>query len=207
MTTEAKNLPPPPEGGQSLRQISEDAFYVVNEVVTRRLGHLPIAKVCFAPFRFHCLSDRRFQGDFHLLPAKVQRFVAEKAELMRPRAIYICDGSQHEAEEIIHKLVERGMLTQLKALENWCVDVYACGPYMLARTVTYVVRIRRMWREWNRKRGLSLRTSTRLSHTQRPVSSRKWATGCRKNNSAASSTIAFPAAWPVSHAFTRHWAQ
>jgi hypothetical protein len=29
----------------SLRQISEDAFYVINEVVTRRLGHMPILKV------------------------------------------------------------------------------------------------------------------------------------------------------------------
>lgn len=29
----------------SLRQISEDAFYVVNEVVMRRLGHVPILKV------------------------------------------------------------------------------------------------------------------------------------------------------------------
>ncbi len=51
----------------------------------------------------------------------MQRFVAEKAELMRPRAIYICDGTAHEAEEIMHKLIERGMLTPLKALENWCV--------------------------------------------------------------------------------------
>ncbi|WKX92492.1 hypothetical protein Q1695_010486 [Nippostrongylus brasiliensis] len=85
----------------SLRQISDDAFYVVNEVVMKRLGHVPIHK-----------------GDFHLLPAKVQRFVAEKAELMRPRGIYICDGSQHEADEIIDKLVERGMLSPLKAYEN-----------------------------------------------------------------------------------------
>ncbi|EPB70758.1 phosphoenolpyruvate carboxykinase [Ancylostoma ceylanicum] len=57
-------------------------------------------------------------GDFHLLPPKVQRFVAEKAELMRPRGIYICDGSQHEADEIIDKLIERGMLSPLKAYEN-----------------------------------------------------------------------------------------
>lgn len=37
---------------------------------------------------------------------------------MNPRGIHICDGSQHEADEIIHKLVERGMLTKLKAYEN-----------------------------------------------------------------------------------------
>jgi phosphoenolpyruvate carboxykinase (GTP) len=62
-------------GVSSLRQISEDAFYVINEVVTHRLNHMPILK-----------------GDLHLLPFKVQRFIAEKAELMRPRGIYICDG-------------------------------------------------------------------------------------------------------------------
>lgn len=85
----------------SLRQISEDAFYVINEVVTRRLGHIPIMK-----------------GDLHDLPYKVQRFVAEKCELMRPRGVYICDGTQHEADQIISKLIERGMLTPLAAYEN-----------------------------------------------------------------------------------------
>lgn len=38
------------------------------------------------------------------MPVKAQQFVAEKAELMRPRAIFICDGSEHEAEEITHKV-------------------------------------------------------------------------------------------------------
>uniref|UniRef100_A0A1I7WNG2 PEPCK_N domain-containing protein n=1 Tax=Heterorhabditis bacteriophora TaxID=37862 RepID=A0A1I7WNG2_HETBA len=138
-------------GQSSLRQISEDAFYVVNEVVMKRLGHVPIHKLglifsasIFAVCKFpqdNCCSqdlseqiidgiftsyfmvkksglDCLCQGDFHLLPPKVQRFVAEKAELMRPRGIYICDGSQHEADEIIDKLVERGMLSPLKAYEN-----------------------------------------------------------------------------------------
>uniref|UniRef100_A0A183CLS8 Phosphoenolpyruvate carboxykinase [GTP] n=1 Tax=Globodera pallida TaxID=36090 RepID=A0A183CLS8_GLOPA len=85
----------------SLRQISADAFYVVNEVVIKRLGPIPILK-----------------GDFHLLPFKVQRFVAEKAELCRPRGIFICDGSEHEAEEMTDLLVERGVLTPLGAYEN-----------------------------------------------------------------------------------------
>ncbi|KAK6032238.1 hypothetical protein OSTOST_01592, partial [Ostertagia ostertagi] len=31
-------------GNASLRQISDDAFYVVNEVVMKRLGHVPIHK-------------------------------------------------------------------------------------------------------------------------------------------------------------------
>ncbi|KAL3112231.1 hypothetical protein niasHT_017004 [Heterodera trifolii] len=85
----------------SLRQISADAFYVVNEVVIKRLGPIPILK-----------------GDFHLLPFKVQRFVAEKAELCPPRGIFICDGSEHEAEEMTDLLVERGVLTPLVAYEN-----------------------------------------------------------------------------------------
>uniref|UniRef100_A0A0N5BEV0 Phosphoenolpyruvate carboxykinase [GTP] n=1 Tax=Strongyloides papillosus TaxID=174720 RepID=A0A0N5BEV0_STREA len=88
-------------GSASLRQISDDAFYVINEVVIKRIGHIPIIK-----------------GDFHLLPPKVQRFVAEKVELCRPRGIYICDGTQHEADEFIDKLIENGMLTRLSAYEN-----------------------------------------------------------------------------------------
>lgn len=56
----------------SLRQISADAFYVVNEVVIKRLGPIPILK-----------------GDFHLLPFKVQRFVAEKVELCRPKVFTV----------------------------------------------------------------------------------------------------------------------
>jgi phosphoenolpyruvate carboxykinase (GTP) len=79
----------------------DDSLLVINEVVTKRLGHMPIAK-----------------GDFHLLPIKVQRWVAKCAEMMRPRGIYICDGSQQEADEITHKLIERGMLSPLKKYEN-----------------------------------------------------------------------------------------
>ena len=33
---------------------------------------------------------------------------------MKPRGVYICDGSQAEADEIIHKLLERGTLTRLR---------------------------------------------------------------------------------------------
>jgi phosphoenolpyruvate carboxykinase (GTP) len=79
----------------------DEQFVIVNEVVSKRLGHMPIAK-----------------GDFHEMPTRVQQFVAEKAALMKPRGIYICDGSHHEAEEIIGKCVERGMLSPLAAYEN-----------------------------------------------------------------------------------------
>lgn len=73
----------------------------MTEVVTHKLNHVPI-----------------FKGDFASLPFKVQRFVAEKAELMNPSGIYICDGSQKEYDDIVDKLVERGVLTPLRAYEN-----------------------------------------------------------------------------------------
>jgi len=38
---------------------------------------------------------------------------------MSPRGIYICDGSEGEAHEIIQKLMERGTLERLEKLENW----------------------------------------------------------------------------------------
>lgn len=37
---------------------------------------------------------------------------------MRPRAVYICDGSQFEFEDIVEKLQQRGVLRPLKACEN-----------------------------------------------------------------------------------------
>ncbi|CAI2349088.1 unnamed protein product [Caenorhabditis sp. 36 PRJEB53466] len=89
------------EGCRSLRSMETDGFQVVTEVVTHKLNHIPI-----------------FKGDFGSLPPKVQRFVAEKAELMNPAGIYICDGSQKEYDDIVDKLVERGVLTPLRAYEN-----------------------------------------------------------------------------------------
>ncbi|KAK6046342.1 hypothetical protein COOONC_16153 [Cooperia oncophora] len=85
----------------SLRPMESDGFQVVTEVVTHKLNHIPI-----------------FKGDFASLAPKVQRFVAEKAELMNPAGIYICDGSQKEYDDIVDKLVERGVLTPLSAYEN-----------------------------------------------------------------------------------------
>ncbi len=52
------------------------------------------------------------------MPAKVQKFVAEKAALMKPRAIYICDGSQHEGQELVKKCIDSGQLSRLSKYEN-----------------------------------------------------------------------------------------
>ncbi|VDM72510.1 unnamed protein product [Strongylus vulgaris] len=37
---------------------------------------------------------------------------------MNPAGIYICDGSEKEFQDIIDKLVERGVLSPLKAYER-----------------------------------------------------------------------------------------
>ncbi|KHJ97936.1 phosphoenolpyruvate carboxykinase [Oesophagostomum dentatum] len=86
---------------KSLKPLESDAFELVSEVITHKLNHIPIIK-----------------GDFGSLPQKVQRFIAEKAELMQPSGIFICDGSQKEFQDIVDKLVERGVLTPLKAYEH-----------------------------------------------------------------------------------------
>jgi len=58
------------------------------------------------------------KGDFDALPYKVQSFIAENVKLCRPTGVYLCDGSEEEAEEMTDKLVSRGMLTKLDKLDN-----------------------------------------------------------------------------------------
>jgi len=74
---------------------------VVNEIKVPHLGSIPIRK-----------------GDFKQLPKHVQHFVAEKALLMKPRALYIVDGSEQEGEELIGTCVERGVAVPLKHYEK-----------------------------------------------------------------------------------------
>ena len=86
---------------RSLAELKDSDFTVVNEVVTHAENHIPIIK-----------------GDFMSLSPKVRRFVAEKAELMKPKAIYICDGSEQENKEIIEDCCKTGLLKPLKAYKN-----------------------------------------------------------------------------------------
>jgi phosphoenolpyruvate carboxykinase (GTP) len=58
------------------------------------------------------------KGDFDALPQNVQSFIAEHVKLCRPTGIYLCDGSEEEAEEMTEKLVTRGMLTKLDKMDN-----------------------------------------------------------------------------------------
>ena len=58
------------------------------------------------------------KGDFNALPLKVQEFIAEHVKLCRPKGIYLCDGSEEEAEELTEKLLNRGTLVKLDKMDN-----------------------------------------------------------------------------------------
>ncbi|CAF1591582.1 unnamed protein product, partial [Didymodactylos carnosus] len=76
-------------------------FYQVHNVVIQKIGNVPLAN-----------------GDFTKIPRQVQSWVAQMVQLCTPRGIYICDGSQEEADMVIQKLIDRGTLTQLRKYEN-----------------------------------------------------------------------------------------
>ncbi|MCP9258247.1 Phosphoenolpyruvate carboxykinase [Dirofilaria immitis] len=86
---------------RSLAELKDLSKTKVTEVITYQLDKIPIIK-----------------GNFNNLPQKVQLFVAEKADLVTPRAIYICDGSETEYKELIGECLETGVLTPLKAYKN-----------------------------------------------------------------------------------------
>lgn len=62
------------------------------------------------------------KGDVDSLPQKAQEFIAHHVALCQPQAVYICDGSQDEAEELTDKLVKRGMLEKLDKMDN-CIQM------------------------------------------------------------------------------------
>ncbi|KAK6102665.1 phosphoenolpyruvate carboxykinase [GTP], putative [Brugia malayi] len=86
---------------RSLASLNDPSKLKVTEVVSYQLNHIPIIK-----------------GHFESLSEKAQLFIAEKADLLTPRAIYICDGSEAEYKELIGECLETGVLTPLKAYKN-----------------------------------------------------------------------------------------
>ena len=94
-------------------------FVEVHYVTIQKLGDVPIVK-----------------GDLQGLPPKVRSWVAQmvrkalerilssifslalEVQLCTPRGVYICDGSDAEAEMVTEKLIERGTLTKLTKYEN-----------------------------------------------------------------------------------------
>jgi phosphoenolpyruvate carboxykinase (GTP) len=86
---------------------TSDIVGEVDDVTVPNVGvvHVPVVK-----------------GEFTKLPAKVQEFIATYVDILKPKGIYICDGSEEEREEITDKLVDRGLLIPLDRMEN----CYAC---------------------------------------------------------------------------------
>ena len=76
-------------------------FVEVHYVSIQKVGDVPIVK-----------------GDLQSLPVQVGRWVAQMVQLCTPRGVYICDGSEEEADMVTHKLLERGTLTRLTKYEN-----------------------------------------------------------------------------------------
>ncbi|KAL4234345.1 hypothetical protein ACF0H5_005995 [Mactra antiquata] len=91
----------PQEEISFLDREEDNIFYEVHTIHVQKIGTVPVAK-----------------GDFGRLPLKAQKFIAKWIQVCNPRALYICDGSQDEANEVIHKLEERGTLHRLKKYEN-----------------------------------------------------------------------------------------
>lgn len=83
------------DGGEIVQEIDDVMIPEVGMV------HVPIVK-----------------GDFSSIPVKVQEFIAKYVDICRPKGIYICDGSEEEAEELTEKLVDRGTLVKLDKMKN-----------------------------------------------------------------------------------------
>lgn len=77
----------------------------IHEVVVPHVGNVPVVK-----------------GELHELREDVQEFIIHWIRVCKPRAVYLCDGSQEEADLITNKLVERGTLRKLRAYK----DNYIC---------------------------------------------------------------------------------
>lgn len=62
------------------------------------------------------------KGDLNKLPKNAKQFVAEKAELLKPTGIFICDGSVQEQKSLIAEMEKNGAIHALKAYDNsWIV--------------------------------------------------------------------------------------
>lgn len=64
------------------------------------------------------VSVQVVKGDFTALPTTVQQFIARYVNILQPEGIYICDGSEDEAQELTDKLVDRGTLVKLEKMDN-----------------------------------------------------------------------------------------
>ena len=55
------------------------------------------------------------------LPSGVRSFVDKWSEHCTPEGVHVCDGSDEEDGALLQLLVEKGSITPLSKLEDWCV--------------------------------------------------------------------------------------
>lgn len=77
------------------------SFSEVHYVTIDGLGNVPVS-----------------QGNFQLLPTTVQTWLAQIIQLVKPRDVFICDGSKEEGEKITKILVDGGTIAPLRKYEN-----------------------------------------------------------------------------------------
>ncbi|KHN81991.1 Phosphoenolpyruvate carboxykinase [GTP] [Toxocara canis] len=81
--------------------MSVKEYRIITEFYISGYGSIPVIK-----------------GDPTIMPLKAQLFVAEKAKLMRPQAIYICDGSLLERMDLTKKITQNRVARTLEALSD-----------------------------------------------------------------------------------------
>lgn len=96
-----RRRPRSPKKSLCLNPKNQDNAQPMTSIYVNGMGNIPVVK-----------------GDPKILPEKVLKFIAEKVYIMKPRAIYICDGSIYERDEMIRKLKNQGILKELKGYPN-----------------------------------------------------------------------------------------
>lgn len=67
----------------------------------------------------HSMDIPVVNGDFDKLSAKLRDFIKKNVELCKPKALWICDGSEEEDKKLRDLLVDEGLLMRLPKYKNW----------------------------------------------------------------------------------------
>jgi phosphoenolpyruvate carboxykinase (GTP) len=59
------------------------------------------------------------KGDINALPSKVQTYISDYAEILKPKNIHICDGSTEENTSLIDLLTKLGTCVPFAKHDNW----------------------------------------------------------------------------------------
>ncbi|KAK6107242.1 Phosphoenolpyruvate carboxykinase [GTP] mitochondrial [Brugia pahangi] len=74
---------------------------------------------CYSTNSQSLIMENFFENRNHqMMSEKAREFIEESIKLMKPKEVHICDGSNEEADQLIKRMVNDGMLKKLKAYEN-----------------------------------------------------------------------------------------